>query len=255
MATPFSNQTEAARTGLNLSLKPVEQFVLDGLQRRIYEKLDLINAWISSPDEKEVVLQRMMGTTNQGAQDSKVKYPYGFLSLQSTRVLDTIGNVHALSVRGLVAAYDGASSRGFLAKLIPTEFAVKLEYVTNSFQELLAFSTLLLIAGRTGWLKFNVAYGRLTLAVGVVIEPNVSIPTKEGNNGSKQEYTLEANITVQSYSSLPTLKEQQVVTQIDLDAGVQSENGENSATFWRWSPKSAEADDSTLTSGVVSRST
>lgn len=257
MATPFSNQTEAAKAGLNLTLTPVEQFVLDGLQRQIYEKLNLINVWISSPDEKDVALQRLFGTENQGAQDTKVKYPYAFLTLQSTKQLDTIGNVHALSVRGLVAAYDGDSTKGFLAKLIPTEFAVRLEYTTNSFKEVLAFSTLLLIAGRNGWLKFNVAYGRLTLSVGVQIEPSVSIPSKEGNNGSKQEYVLEANLTVQSYSSLPTLLEQQVVKQVDITADVQlqSEQGVNSATFWSWAPKSSEANDSTLTPGSVSRST
>lgn len=254
MATAFSNQTEAAKAGLNLTLKPVERFVMEGLQARIYEVMELRTGWLTS-DDKATVLQKMFGQENQGVHDASMRYPHGFLTLQSVRQLETIGNVHALSQRGLVAVYDGVDTRAMRVRLIPTEFSIKLEYVTNDYRNLLGFTTLLLMANRSGWLKFNVAYGRLTLAASVTMDPSISIPTKESAAGQLQEYTLDATITVQSYSSLPTLLEQQVVTQVDLTAAVQDVGGTNSETFWSWAPKANESLDSTASPSVVSRST
>lgn len=252
MSNPFSNQTEAAKAGLNLTLKPVEQFVTEGLQQRIFEALNVRTAWLTS-DDKAAVLQRVFGNQNQGPTDKTLQYPYGFLTLQSTRVTEEIGNVHALAVRGLVAVFDGADTKAYRVRLMPTEFSIKFEYVHNDYRKILAFATTLLHAYRGGWLKFNIAYGRITLAASVTLEPNVSIPTKESRAGDNHEYTLEATIIVRSYSSIPTLIEQQVATQVELEANVDDSQG-NSQNFWRWDQKSSQANDSVLAPGVVSRS-
>lgn len=255
MATSaFSNQTEAAKVGLNLTLAPVEKFILDGLVGRLQKVMEAPCVVVSSDSDKAVALQKLFGTESQGPNVNHMRTPYAFLTLQNQQVSETHWNASALA-RGVVAVFDGQDKKAYRVSLLPTEFTFQYEYVTTDFQQVTTAATRLMFASRRGWLKFNVSYGRVVFSVSVTLDPSVTIPTKQGEAGALQEYVLQITLTVRGFTSMPTLNEQQVVTQVALEAKAVSENGMNETTFWNWNPKASEAIDSVLAPGVVSRST
>lgn len=234
-STAFTNQSDAAKTGLNLTLDPVERFITAGLQQKLYEVLGVRAGWLTSDDE-QAVLQKLFGRENQGANDTSTQYPYGLLTMQSMAEAEDMGNVHAFSVRGLTAIVHDADARAYRVQLMPTDFDVRFKFVTNDYLQLLSIVTKLMHSRRRGWLKFNVVYGRLTLAISVTPDANLTVPTKESTAGALAEYPLELNLKVKGYTSLPTLIEQQVVTKIEMSTSVQDnpEIGSEAAQVWAW---------------------
>lgn len=243
-STAFTNQSEAAKTGLNLTLDPVERFITAGLQQKIYEVLGVRAGWLTSDDE-QAVLQKLFGRENQGANDASTQYPYGLLTMQSMAEAEDMGNIHAFSVRGLTAIIHDADARAYRVQLMPTDFDVRFKFVTNDYLQLLSVVTKLMHSRRRGWLKFNIVYGRITLAISVVPDANLTVPTKESTAGALSEYPLELSLKVKGYTSLATLIEQQVVTKISMSTSVQDNPtiGSDAAQVWAWTtaPMSAIA--------------
>lgn len=227
-----TNRTSAATGGLNLTLDPVETFVFSGLQERVLEVFGAKSIWVTSTD-KTKLLQRLFGSQGAGAADLNVQYPYTFLTLGSVATTETRGSVKALSTKGLYTAVtpDGDNKRAFRVKLLPTDFSVSLEYVTNSYQEVLRFVNTWMFARTNGWLRFNVAYGNLTLTVGLDMDATVSMPQREADLTNVQEYVAIANLTLQGYISFAVLQEQQIVTAVQTTTALSSLGGQAVWTF------------------------
>lgn len=262
MASNFNNQTEAARAGLNLTVDPIDNFVYAGLQRRIFEVLEVPSVISTTQDDSdETSLQRLFGTENQGGNDTKsVKYPYGLLRVQSIdRDLER-GNVGEFMRRGvLVTPPTESGSRAFRASVCPAIFSIQFRMVTNSFRELNRKIPILLQLSQRGWLNFNVLYGRVSISVAVRVELPLQVPSREGAAGTLQEYKMDIPLRVSGFSSIPTLIEQQIVKQVNIENWVGPEGGypgiDGSEKFWAFNPKAAEAVDGTLAPGHTTKDT
>jgi hypothetical protein len=212
-----SSQSGASRSGLQKPVDPVEHFVFNGLQKRIFDALEVKCVWLTGPD-KLPALQALFGNQNAGAFDySSVQYPYGFLTMQSWEEDTERGNTHYMARKGFPVALDDSGNRAFYARIIPVKMTVKFECVHNSNSGMINFIKMLFMARRDGWLKFNVAYGRTTLEVSVYPEPNATIPQRADSPDMPKDFAFEGTLDVRGFLSLPVLNEQQVITSVEND--------------------------------------
>lgn len=226
-----SNQTNAAKSGINLKLDPVEKFIFSGLQERALEVFEAKSIWATSTD-KTKLLQKLFGTPASGAAETKVTYPYMVFTLGSIAQSENRGNLKAQLMQGLQSGIkiDDDLKRVFRAKLLTVDFTVSVEYVTNSFQEVLKYSNTWMFARANGWLRFNVQYGDSVLSVGADLESTVTIPQRDSDLSNVQEYTVTSNLTLQGYMSFAVLQEQQIVDHVQVN-NVLSPDG---ATVTQW---------------------
>lgn len=210
-----SNQTTAAKSGINLTVDPVEKFVFAGLQERALEVFEAKSIWATSTD-KTKLLQKLFGNTASGAAETKVTYPYMAFTLSSVAQSEARGNIKVMNLKGLQTAIriDDDMKRVFRAKLTPVDFSVSVEYVTNNFQDVLRYANNWMFARVNGWLRFNVRYGEAMLSVGTDMESTVSIPQRDSDLNNVQEYVVTSNLTLQGYMSFAVLQEQQVVDHV-----------------------------------------
>ena len=106
--------SSAERSGLTLTLDPVENFVFSGLQQKFAEKFGCPTVWSTSTDSIQQVA-KAQGGRNQ------VSYPYILLALEAYTVSSARGNTFLLtlmyrlnsgpivSVRYLLLLTDGCS--------------------------------------------------------------------------------------------------------------------------------------------------
>jgi hypothetical protein len=124
--------------------------------------------------------------------------------------------------------------RSFRVKLIPTDFQVAIEFVTNSQREVRKFVNSWLFARQSGWLNFNVQYGHgLDFSIRSELESSVQIPVREADLANVQEYLLTATLTLQAFSSYPVLQEQQIadtIVQNSVLSAVETKGGVNALT-------------------------
>lgn len=210
MASNQSNHTSASTAGLNKTVDPIESFVFAGLQKKFIEVFEAPSIWVTSTDKTKAI-QKLFGNVASGATESNIQYPYAFLTVASVSPSDSRGNIRALGLYGMTVSISDDQKRAYRAKLQPVDFTVTVEYVTNSYTDVLKFVNTWLFSRREGWLRFNVQYGLLSTSTSVVQDGNVSYPLKEADLGNVQEYTINATMVVESYISFAVLQEQQIV--------------------------------------------
>ena len=213
-----SNQSKAAKGGLNLKLDPIETLIFSGLQTRFLEVFEAKSVWVTSTD-KTKLLQKLFGTQAAGATDSNITYPYAFLTLSAVATSENRGSVKAYLMKGVqVAVVVEDQKRAFRAKVLPTDFTVNVEYVTNNYQDVLRYVNTWMFARVNGWLKFNVLYGDSTFTVSMDMDQSLTLPQREADLTNVQEYTVTSNLTVQGHVSFAVLQEQQAVDTVQISA-------------------------------------
>jgi hypothetical protein len=229
-----TNRSSAALAGVNLTLEPVEAICFSGLAKRFTEVFEAKTAWSTSTD-KTKLLQKLFGTEASEASELNITYPYIFLTLGNVSVSETRGNLKYLNLYGqqtVVVSDD--QKRSFRVKLIPTDFQVAIEFVTNSQREVRKFVNSWLFARQSGWLNFNVQYGHgLDFSIRSELESSVQIPVREADLANVQEYLLTATLTLQAFSSYPVLQEQQIadtIVQNSVLSAVETKGGVNALT-------------------------
>lgn len=235
MATNFSNSTEAAKAGLNLTLDPVEKFIFAGLQRQVLKVFEAKSVWTTSND-KIKALQQLFGQPSQEASELNVTYPYVYLTLGSLAEATDRGNINAASSRGLSNIVPSSDARrSFRVSYIPVDFSVTFDYITNNYSDVIKFSKAWLFARNKGMLNFDVTYGRGKFSVSVRPDSTVQIPPREAELEGSGEYTITQTLTILGYVSDATLVEQQVTTIVEADLAL------NDGTVF-WSTQSPETD-------------
>ena len=227
-----SNQTTAAKSGINLKLDPVEKFIFSGLQERALEVFEAKSIWATSTD-KTKLLQKLFGTQASGNNELNVQYPYMVFTLGSVTQSETRGNNKSQLMKGLQAAIsmDDDEKRTFRVKILPIDFAVSVEYCTNSFQDVLRYTNTWMFARVNGWLSFNVRYGDSVFSAKSDLDASVTIPQRDSDLNNVQEYTVTSNLTLQGYMSFGVLQEQQIVDTVQVN-NVLSPDG---STVTQWS--------------------
>lgn len=226
-----SNRSDAAKSGLNQTLDPVEKFVFDGLQKRFTEVFEAKSIWATSTD-KTKLLQKLFGNVASGATETQVQYPYSFLVLNSSTVSEVRGNIKHMSLHGLSAVLMvDDQKRAYRVKLQPTDFTVTVEYVTNNYENVLSFANKWMFARTNGWLRYNVQYGNAVLTVAADLEGSIQFPQREADLNNVQEYTVTTTMSIQGFMSFATLMEQQIIDTVVLTTSL---GAEGTTTTWKF---------------------
>lgn len=203
-----------------MKLTPVEDEVFRELALRLQQTFGCIVITSTSTDRMKVLDKFLEG--------AKPQYPYVFMQLLSMAGNPESYVSNRMARHGLTALMD--NSTGYNIRLLPTNFEFQIDFVTNKFQgvevdNVVAFSRRWLMARRLGWLKFNINYGRLRLLVGATLSDSVSTPVLENKTEVEAAYTVSTNVTVHGYISEPILKEQSLITQIEVNGQIMNSDG------------------------------
>jgi hypothetical protein len=217
----FTNQSEAADAGLNLTLKdPLESWVYRGLYRQIRQVFGFNGAWLQSTD-RQAALRKISGNTaGQADQPMSVKYPIFLLTLQSVGEDTERGNTRAMSRRGFPVSIKEGTKNYFYVRVLPVIQRVQLEFIAQNYADLSNFTALLLHARRSGWLNFNVQFGRSSFSITVRPDGEVTIPQREGSATELKEYALQIGLEVRGFVSVPTLSEQTIISSVVIEAAL-----------------------------------
>ena len=196
--------SSAERSGLTLTLDPVENFVFSGVQQKLSEKFGYPTSWSTSTDSIQQAA-KAQGGKNQ------ISYPYIILALDAYTVSSTRGNVKNQALRGAQSVVVTDERRTYKVHYIPMDFDVSVELRANSFSQVTSFANRWMFSRVLGWLKFDVQYG--TQHFGIAVEPSetLNIPKRDAEPGIVQEYILTTTMKVQGFISMPELLEQQIV--------------------------------------------
>lgn len=193
------------------TIQPVEDFVFEGLSKKIQQVFNCI-CIITTANDKTKVLARVL-------EGKKVEYPYIFIVPQSLGANTESYNANFLGRRGLITTIDGDVAR--TVRIMPANFDVELEFVTNKYQSLeqgsmLAFARRWLFARRFGYLKFNVRYGRLNLAIAPTLADVVTLPQLDNKVEAEASYKATTTLTVHGYISEPELGTQGIIEELKV---------------------------------------
>lgn len=198
--------------------------ISDDVFRNVTERLQQVFNCIvipSTSNDRIKVLERFLG-------GKKPKYPYIFVTLQTVSNNPESYVSSRMARRGLTTVMDAGS--GYNVRLVPANYEFQIDFVTNLFQGLdvdnvMAFSSRWLMARRCGWLKFNINYGRLQFLIGVTLSDSVSIPVLENKAETEAAYTVTTTMTVHAYVSEPQLKEQALITDVEVNGVLMNADG------------------------------
>lgn len=201
--------SSAERSGLTLTLDPVENFVFSGLQQKFAEKFGCPTVWSTSTDSIQQVA-KAQGGRNQ------VSYPYILLGLEAYTVSSTRGNIKSQALRGVQSVVVTDEKRSYRVHYIPVDFDVSVELRANSFSQISSFANRWLFSRVLGWLKFDIQYGSQHFGVGVEPSESINIPKRDAEPSNVQEYIMTSTLKVQGFISMPELLEQQIVDNLTI---------------------------------------
>ena len=194
-----------------MEIQPIEDFVLNGILKRFTEVFQC-KAIITTTTDKTRSLERFMS-------GNAVEYPYAFLTVQSLSHNKESYQSAMLTRRGVPIAY--GQGQQFSARLLPTNFAIEVEFHTNKYsgieaQTVMGFARRWLFAYKCGYLKFNIQYGQVQLRIGVTLDDSVPTPPLENKVETETAYKITANIIVHGWTSESILGTQGVIGEIDV---------------------------------------
>lgn len=231
--TYASNQTDAAKAGLNLKLDPIEKFVFAGFQKLFLQYFECPCVW-QTTDAEDKALNKLFAKDQGNDAKSVVPYPYAFLKVSSIAEDNTRLNLNRMALRGLTIVPTQDTKKAYRVHLIPVDITVNVKYVTNRYAEVQQFASRWLFARLRSYLKFNVVYGRATFTITCQPEGSVSIPLPPASNEEIIDYPVEVSVTIKGFISEPVLQEQRVVTEITTDLQVDESAVSSNTTSIVW---------------------
>lgn len=208
-----NNSSQAAVSGLNLNLDPVQKFIFEGFQKRFLTVFGARSVWTTSTDKVQA-LKRLFS-------DGARSYPYAFLVLSSWTEATDRGNTNMHARYGHMVSVSSDQLRGYRMQLVPVDMQVTVEFITNDFKQVLNYATSWMLARRLGRLKFDVAYGMTHFGVSVVPSESIQFPMREADPDNVSEYLASADLVINGFVSDPTLIEQQIADTVQLDGKLQ----------------------------------
>lgn len=203
-----------------VTIQPLEELILAGFQSRFQQVFSCLAIYTTSSDKTRLIQRVFNGKT--------ITYPYAFITLQNISANTNSYNSNSLARNGLIAY--SKNDLAYRTKLIPTNFEIEIEYVTNKFQgteagSVLTFIKRYLFARKNGYLKFNVNYGRLAISVSVTLNNSTNTPVRENLLESESVYKVTNTVTIHGYISEPALGTIGVIQNIEVDAELVNSDG------------------------------
>lgn len=203
-----------------MNIKPIEDFVFEGLAKRMQQVFGCQCVYTTANDKTKVLARMFEGRA--------VTYPYIFLTLQSVAPNTESYVNHMLMRRGLPTVIND----GFMhtVRVIPTNFEIEVEFVTNQFQgqdqgNVLAFAKRWMFARRCGYLKFTVNYGALELKIAMTLNDNVPTPPLENKVESETAYKVTTSMVVHGFVSESDLGTQGIVQSVEVNGAIMNTDG------------------------------
>lgn len=199
-----------------MKIEPVERLILDGLTQKFAKAFNCKQTMITSAYEKT----RLLAQRKAGGQ---LQYPMAFLKVTGIgAATDRYVSPYLARTGAQIVASDDDNS-ALSVKLLPSNFQVEIEYRTNEFDlsvehSVLAFSRKWLFARRNGYLKFNVAYGKISLMIGAILDESVSVPERSSPTEQTPEYLVTTSLQLLGWISEPQTKIIGTVQNVDLGA-------------------------------------
>lgn len=201
-------------------LQPIENFIFEGILGRVQQVFGCKVVFTTANDKTKTLARLREG--------SELQYPYIFLVLNNYSRNKESYVSRYLPRRGLMAVV--GEEQGQTVRLLPTNFDLEVEFVTNKFQGIeqgtvTAFAKRWLFAADCGYLKFNVMYGRLQLPISVTLGDAVPIPPLENKVEVESAYKITTSLTVHGYVSESVLGSQGIVNTLAVDEVMANSDG------------------------------
>ena len=189
----MNNQTQQ-------TIQPIENSVLAGFIDRFQQVFDCPVTYTTAADKAQS-LKKLLG-------GKELKYPYAFITPQNLSSNPDSYSSGRLARQGVIIAYNANVAQR--VRLLPTNFELEIEFITNKYQSVeqgsvLSYIRRWLFARRGGYLKFNINYGRLSMPISVTVTDSPSIPPRENVTENDSSYKITANVTIHGYVSEPLL--------------------------------------------------
>lgn len=203
-----------------MKLEPIENLIYTGLLQRM-QQLFGCKAAITTTTDRTAQIDRL----NSG---EKIEYPYIFLNIQSLGPNKETYASNRLVRKGLTTIVEG--DQIYNVRLMPVNIEFEVEFHTNKFQGIgdaavLTFAKRWLFAYRCGYLKFNVAYGRLNVSIGLTLSETVSTPPLENKTDTETAYKVTSSLTVHGYVSEAELATQGIINNLVVDQVLANSDG------------------------------
>lgn len=212
-----------------VALIPIEEMILGGFATRLQQVFGCMFV-VTNEHEKTKAIQRMVG-------GQQVKYPYGFVSINTFDTTTQTYNPHYF-VRHGIEVFVKSDQQLHAMHCMPCAIEVEIEYHTNVFLNssrvnstkdanlsAAAFMRRWVMAARAGYTKFMVNYGQTEFGINVILSPSVTAPKKDNLVENEQVYVTTATATIQGWVSEPILKRAGIVREIRLGVDVQAPVG------------------------------
>lgn len=195
-----------------MDIVPIEQFVRDGILRRLQQTFG-VQAIFTTANDKTKTLARLR-------EGSNVNYPYLFLTINSFARNPESYATNRLARKGVMTVV--GEGQGLTVRLMPANFEAEVEFITNKYEgteqgTVSSFARRWLFASRCGYLKFNIMYGRLNLPISVTMSESVSIPPLENKVEQETAYKLNPTMTIHGWISEPAMGTEGIVTDLVVD--------------------------------------
>jgi hypothetical protein len=213
----MASQTDAELSGLNLKLDPVEKIIFSGIQQSCMRVFRAPTVWATSTDKIQAV--------NRLFNNGRVSYPYMTLQLNSVTSAEGRGNNRHTAMKGEHVVISDDNRRSFRLTFLPVDFQIEVEFVSQTHEDTLRFTSDWMFARQLGFLKFEAAYGRTSFGVGIEMDSTVTIPLRDGDADTMTTYTLNTMFTVQGFMSRATLLEGQIITDVTSVTSVPNDDG------------------------------
>lgn len=210
-----------------VSIKPIEDFVFEGLVGRLHEMFGAHVVLTNATDEIQTLAK---------LKQQNVKYPYLFASVTTMGITKDSYRAAPWIRRGLDVFVSNDNLQVLKVSLLPTDFVMEIKYFHNDFPSIVKFAKRWLFASAAGWMKFTVVYGE-SLDIRVTLEETVSIPKREANPENVQEFPVVSSLTIQGWSSEEKLRNQSAVVQVDVDSYLSELAQQQGTTFFSFIKK------------------
>lgn len=191
---------------MDKTLKPIEDFVKQGLAQRFQQLFGCALVYSNANDKKSSA-QKLM--------QRGLKYPFAFATLTGESVAENTYAPHKMWRRGLVTGSSDDQVLAYRLNLIPVTTEYTLTFMCQSLAELMRFKKLWLLGSINNGLKFSLLYGTVNFDIHVTCTRSVSIPTVDAGLSETREYVCEVTLTLSSYLSTDEFAMSQVVNEIE----------------------------------------
>lgn len=198
--------------GSPVRLDSVDSYIFGGLQERFLSVFNTKAIWTTSSD-KVKALEKLFPDRN--APGGKITYPYAFLIINSWQKMGERGNLRAASLRGTQVMVSNDELTTLKTRFMPVDFAVSVEWYSNSFKDLQDIGRRWMFAPQRGHLNFNIDYGQTVFGIKVVPEDSVNFPQREADPDNVQEYMMTTTLLLHGFISEPEMIQQQVVETVE----------------------------------------